>query len=41
LGRKEPRRLAAHDVLVSLAWSAGILLVFALLATRTYVRMGR
>jgi len=32
---------AAHDVLVSLAWSAGVLLVFALLATRTYIRMGR
>lgn len=32
---------AAHDVLISLAWSGGILLVFALLATRTYARMGR
>ncbi|MGH3170423.1 MAG: ABC transporter permease, partial [Trebonia sp.] len=32
---------AAHDVLISLAWSAGILLVFAPLATRTYARMGR
>jgi ABC-2 type transport system permease protein/oleandomycin transport system permease protein len=32
---------AAHDVLISLAWSGGILLVFALLATRAYARMGR
>jgi len=32
---------AARDVLISLAWSAGILLVFAVLATRTYIRMGR
>jgi len=32
---------AARDVLVSLAWSVGILLVFALLAARTYARMGR
>jgi ABC-2 type transport system permease protein len=32
---------AARDVLISLAWSLGILLVFALLATRAYVRMGR
>jgi ABC-2 type transport system permease protein/oleandomycin transport system permease protein len=32
---------AAHDVLVSLAWSAGILIVFALLAARSYARMGR
>jgi ABC-2 type transport system permease protein/oleandomycin transport system permease protein len=32
---------AAHDVLVSLAWSGGILLVFALLAARSYARMGR
>jgi ABC-2 type transport system permease protein len=32
---------AAHDVLVSLAWSAGILVVFAALAVRLYVRMGR
>jgi ABC-type multidrug transport system permease subunit len=32
---------AAHDVVISLAWSGGILLVFALLATRAYARMGR
>jgi ABC-2 type transport system permease protein len=32
---------AAHDVLISLAWSAGILLVFAALSARTYARMGR
>jgi ABC-2 type transport system permease protein/oleandomycin transport system permease protein len=32
---------AAHDVLVSLAWSGGILLVFAFLAARSYTRMGR
>lgn len=32
---------AAHDVLIALAWSAGILLVSALLATRAYLRMGR
>ncbi len=32
---------AIRDVLVSLAWSTGILLVFALLAARTYARMGR
>jgi len=32
---------AAHDVLISVAWSAGILLVFVLLAARTYARMGR
>jgi ABC transporter DrrB family efflux protein len=32
---------AAHDVLLSLAWSAGILLVFAALSTRIYARMGR
>ena len=32
---------AARDVLVCLAWSAGMLLVFALLAARTYARMGR
>jgi ABC-2 type transport system permease protein len=32
---------AAHDVLISLAWSGGILLVFALLAARSYARMGR
>lgn len=32
---------AAGDVLISLAWSAGILVVFGLLAARTYARMGR
>jgi ABC-2 type transport system permease protein len=32
---------AAHDVLTSLAWSAGLLLVFAALSARTYARMGR
>ena len=32
---------ATHDVLISLTWSAGILLVFAFLAARTYARMGR
>jgi ABC-2 type transport system permease protein len=32
---------AAHDVLISLAWSGGLLLVFALLAARAYARMGR
>jgi ABC-2 type transport system permease protein len=32
---------AANDVLICLAWSAGLLLVFALLAARTYARMGR
>jgi len=32
---------AAHDVLISLAWSGGMLVVFALLAARTYARMGR
>jgi ABC-2 type transport system permease protein/oleandomycin transport system permease protein len=32
---------AANDVLISLAWSAGILVVFGLLAARTYARMGR
>ena len=32
---------AAHDVLISLAWSGGLLIVFALLAARTYARMGR
>jgi ABC-2 type transport system permease protein/oleandomycin transport system permease protein len=32
---------AAHDVLISLAWSGGMLLVFALLAARIYARMGR
>ena len=32
---------AAHDVLVSVAWSVGILIVFAALAARGYARMGR
>jgi ABC-2 type transport system ATP-binding protein len=32
---------AAHDVLISLAWSGGLLVVFALLAARTYARVGR
>jgi ABC-type multidrug transport system permease subunit len=32
---------AAHDILISLAWSGGLLVVFALLAARTYARMGR
>jgi ABC-2 type transport system permease protein len=32
---------AAHDVLVSLAWSAGVLLVCGALAVRGYARMGR
>jgi ABC transporter DrrB family efflux protein len=32
---------AAHDVLVSLAWSAGILLAFTILSARTYARMSR
>jgi ABC-2 type transport system permease protein/oleandomycin transport system permease protein len=32
---------AAHNVLISLAWSGGLLAVFALLAVRTYARMGR
>jgi hypothetical protein len=32
---------AAHDVPISLAWSGGMLVVFALLAVRTYTRMGR
>jgi ABC-2 type transport system permease protein/oleandomycin transport system permease protein len=32
---------AARDVLISLAWSGGMLVVFALLAVRTYTRMGR
>ena len=32
---------AAHDVLISLAWSGGLLVVFALLAARSYARMGR
>jgi hypothetical protein len=33
--------VAAHDVFISLAWSGGLLVVFALLAARTYARMGR
>lgn len=32
---------AAHDALVSLAWSVGIFLFFAVVATRLYARMGR
>jgi ABC-2 type transport system permease protein/oleandomycin transport system permease protein len=32
---------AAHDVLISLAWSGGMLLVFAAFAARVYARMGR
>jgi ABC-2 type transport system permease protein len=32
---------AAHDVLICLAWTAGLLLVFGTLAIRGYVRMGR
>ena len=32
---------AAHDVLISLAWSVGLLLVFVALSTRTYARMSR
>ena len=32
---------AAHDVLISLAWSGGLLVVFDHLAARTYARMGR
>jgi len=32
---------ASRDVLICLAWSAGMLVVFALLAARTYARMGR
>jgi ABC-2 type transport system permease protein/oleandomycin transport system permease protein len=32
---------AASDVLISLAWSGGILLVFAALAARIYARMSR
>jgi ABC-2 type transport system permease protein len=32
---------AAHDVLICLAWIAGLLLVFVLLAGRGYARMGR
>jgi ABC-2 type transport system permease protein len=32
---------AAHDVLISLGWSAGIFAVFIALAARIYARMGR
>ena len=32
---------AAQDVLISLAWSGGLLVVFALLPARIYARMGR
>ena len=32
---------AAHDVLIAVAWSAGILAVSAALAVRVYIRMGR
>jgi len=32
---------AAPDVLISPAWSGGLLVVFALLAARTYARLGR
>jgi ABC transporter DrrB family efflux protein len=32
---------AAQDALISLAWSAGILLAFATLSARTYARMSR
>jgi ABC transporter DrrB family efflux protein len=32
---------AAHEVLIALAWTAGILAVFTILATRSYARMGR
>ena len=32
---------AVHDVLISLAWSGGLLVLFALHAARTYARMGR
>jgi ABC-2 type transport system permease protein len=32
---------AAHDVLISLAWTGGILLVFAALSTWLYARLGR
>jgi len=32
---------ATHDVLICLAWIAGLLLVFVLLAARSYARMGR
>jgi ABC-type multidrug transport system permease subunit len=32
---------ASHDVLVSLGWGAGILVLFGLIAARLYARMGR
>ncbi len=32
---------AAHDVLISLAWSAGLLLVFGAMSARVYARMSR
>jgi ABC-2 type transport system permease protein len=32
---------AAHDVLIALAWSAGVLLVFVALSVRAYARMTR
>jgi ABC transporter DrrB family efflux protein len=32
---------ASHDVLICLAWTAGLLLFFAAVAVRGYVRMGR
>lgn len=37
----DPLRPAAHDILISLAWSGGSLIVFALLAACTYARMRR
>ena len=32
---------AGHDVLISLAWSGGLLVVFVLRTARSYARMGR
>ena len=32
---------AAHDVLISLAWSGGLLLAFVALSLRVYTRMNR
>lgn len=32
---------ASHDVLISLGWSAGILVLFSLIAARLHARMGR
>ena len=32
---------AAHDVLICLAWSAGLLFAFAAVSARTYARLGR